>query len=88
LRLNAEKGVRQMISAVILVNTEFNSENRVIANLRRVEGVEEAHRVYGVYDLFVKVTAISIDRLKEIIVHYIRRIEGVTNSLTLMIVNS
>lgn len=77
-----------MITAVVLVNTEFDSQNKVIENLRKVEGVQEAHQVYGVYDLFVKIKANSIERLKEIIQLNIRRLEGVTNSLTLMVVPS
>jgi DNA-binding Lrp family transcriptional regulator len=86
--LDEEKGVRHMITAVVLVNTEFDSQNKVIENLRKVEGVQEAHQVYGVYDLFVKIKANSIERLKEIIQLNIRRLEGVTNSLTLMVVPS
>ncbi len=78
-----------MISAVILVNTElFNTRSNIIKDLRKVEGVQEAYQAYGVYDLFVKIKASSIERLKEIIQHNIRRIQGVTNSLTLMIINA
>jgi DNA-binding Lrp family transcriptional regulator len=77
-----------MISAVVLVNTEFQSQERVIETLRKLEGVEEAHALYGVYDLFIKIKANSIDRIKEIITYHIRKVAGVTNSLTLMIVNA
>jgi DNA-binding Lrp family transcriptional regulator len=77
-----------MISAVVLVNTEMDSQSSVIEYLRKVEGIEEAHALYGVYDLIVKIKASSIDKIKEIINHYIRRLNGVTNSLTLMIVNA
>ena len=77
-----------MISAVVLVNTEIDSQSSVIEHLRKVEGIEEAHALYGVYDLIVRIKAISIDKIKEIINQYIRRLNGVTNSLTLMIVNS
>ena len=77
-----------MISAVVLVNTEMDSQSSVIEHLRKVEGIEEAHALYGVYDLLVKIKASSIDKIKEIINQYIRRLNGVTNSLTLMIVNA
>ena len=76
-----------MISAVVLVNTEMDSQSSVIEHLRKVEGIEEAHALYGVYDLIVKIKANSIDKIKEIINQYIRRLNGVTNSLTLMIIN-
>ena len=55
-----------MISAVVLVNTDLDSQDRVIESLRLVDGVEEAHALYGVYDLLIKIKANSIDKLKEI----------------------
>ena len=76
-----------MISAVVLVNTDLgSSQEQVIESLKLIEGVEEAHGLYGVYDLMVKIKASSIDRLKEIIKLHIRQVAGVTSSLTLMIV--
>ena len=55
-----------MISAVVLVNTDLDSQDKVIKNLKLVDGVEEAHALYGVYDLLIKIKANSIDKLKEI----------------------
>ena len=75
-----------MISAVVLVNTEMGSQNKVVESIKLVEGVEEAHALYGVYDLLVKIKAMSFDKLKEIIKLRIRQMAGVTSSLTLMIV--
>lgn len=75
-----------MISAVILVNTEMGSQDKVSKSIKLVEGVEEAHALYGVYDLLVKIKAVSFDKLKEIIKLKIRQISGVTSSLTLMII--
>ena len=40
-----------MIYAVVLVNTDLDSQDEVIDNMKLVEGVEEAHALYGVYDL-------------------------------------
>lgn len=77
-----------MISAVVLVNTEVgSSQDKVLASLRLVEGVQEAHALYGVYDLIIKIKALTIDNLKDIIKLHIRQVAGVTSSLTLMIVD-
>jgi DNA-binding Lrp family transcriptional regulator len=75
-----------MISAVVLVNTDLGAQDKVIESIKLVEGVEEAHALYGVYDLLIKIKAISIDKLKEIIKLRIKQVAGVTSSLTLMIV--
>jgi len=75
-----------LISAVVLVNTDLDSQDRVIESLRLVEGVEESHALYGVYDLLIKINANSIDKIKEITKFRIKPIAGVNSSLTLMIV--
>ncbi len=59
----------------------------MLENIKLVEGVEEAHALYGAYDLLLKIKALSIDKLKEIIRFRIKQVAGVTNSLTLMIVD-
>jgi DNA-binding Lrp family transcriptional regulator len=75
-----------MISAIVLVNTDLDSQDKVIESIKLVEGVEEAHTLYGVYDLLIKIKATSFDRLKDIIKSRIKQVNGVTSSLTLMIV--
>jgi DNA-binding Lrp family transcriptional regulator len=75
-----------LISAVVLVNTDLESQDKVIKNLKLIDGVEEAHALYGVYDLLIKIKANSIDKLKEITKFRIKPIAGVNSSLTMMIV--
>ena len=74
-----------MVSAVILVNTDLDAQDNVLANLKLVDGVEEAHALYGVYDFFVKINASSIEDVKNIAKFKIKQVSGVTSSLTLMI---
>ena len=77
-----------MVSAVVLVNTELgSSQDRVIESLRNIEGVEEAHALYGVYDFIIKIKALTLDKLKEIVKLRVRQTAGVTSSLTLMIID-
>jgi DNA-binding Lrp family transcriptional regulator len=87
-RVNAKQEEKCVISAVVLVNTELgSSQDQLIESLKLIDGVEEAHGLYGVYDLMIKIKASSIDRLKDIIKLHIRQIAGVTSSLTLMIID-
>ncbi len=74
-----------MISAVVLLNTEVDAPENILENVKQVEGVEEAHALFGVYDLLVKVKADSIDQIKDITKTHIKQVPGVTSSLTLMI---
>lgn len=75
-----------MISAVVLVKTDLGAKDRILESLKLVDGVEEAHALYGVYDLLIKIKGNSIDKLKEINKLRIKSIAGVNSSLTLMIV--
>lgn len=75
-----------MVSAVVLVNTDLGAQAKVLEILRRVEGVEEAHALCSVYDLALKVKASSVDKLKEIITISIRKLSGVSNIVTLMLI--
>lgn len=77
-----------MISAVVLINTNLGEEHKVLERIKKVVGVEEAHALWGVYDLMVKIKANSIDLLKEIIKSGLRQLSGVSNVLTLMIIDS
>ena len=75
-----------MTFAVVLVNTDKDSQDKVKESIELIEGVEEAHALYGVYDLLVKIKAVSTENLKEIIKYRIKQLAGVTSSLTLMII--
>lgn len=75
-----------MISAVVLLNTDPGTQDRILESLRLVDGVEEAHALYGVYDLLIKIKGNSIEKLKEITKFRVKPIVGVNSSLTLMIV--
>jgi DNA-binding Lrp family transcriptional regulator len=75
-----------MISAVVLVNTDLDAQEKVLENIRLVDGVEEAHALYGVYDLLIKIKGNSIEKIKEIAKSRIKPIAGVNSSMTMMIV--
>ncbi len=75
-----------MISAVVLVTTDSGAQDKVLENIKLVEGVEEAQPLYGVYDLLIKIKGNSVDKLKEITKLRIKPIAGVNSYLTLMLV--
>ena len=75
-----------MPTAFVLIDTEAGSEADVLKELRRVEGVEEAFAVSGVYDIVVKVKADTADQLKEIIKMRIQKLYNVRLTLTMFVV--
>jgi len=75
-----------MPKAFVLIHTEIGSESDVLKDLRKIEGVEEAYAVYGVYDIICKVGAETMDKLKEIVTWRIRRLDKVRSTLTMIII--
>jgi len=73
-------------TAFVLINSEIGSEADVLKDLKRVEGVEEANAVYGVYDIIARVKADTMDRLKEIVTWKVRRLDKVRSTLTMIVV--
>jgi DNA-binding Lrp family transcriptional regulator len=73
-----------MPTAYILVNTEIGAEKQVLKALKKVEGVQEAHSLWGVYDIIASVKAESMEELKYIITNQIEKISRITSKLTML----
>ena len=72
--------------AFVLINAEIGSESDVLDELKKIEGVEEAYSVYGVYDIIAKVKADSMEKLKDIVAWRIRKLNKVRSTLTMIVV--
>jgi DNA-binding Lrp family transcriptional regulator len=71
--------------AFVLINSELDKEEELLKELRSIENVKEAHFVYGVYDVIVKVEAESMEKLKDFITFKIRRLSDVRSTLTMTV---
>ena len=75
-----------MPSAFILINTEIGFEESVLKELNKLTNIKDAYVTYGVYDIVVKVESDSMDDLKGVISHNIRRLDKVRSTLTMIVV--
>jgi DNA-binding Lrp family transcriptional regulator len=73
-----------MPRAFVLINVESGSEDDVLQELKKVEGVEESYFSYGVYDIIMKIKADTMDTLKEMVTRRIRTLSKVRSTLTLI----
>jgi DNA-binding Lrp family transcriptional regulator len=73
-----------MPQAFVLINVESGTEEEVIIDLKKIEGVVEAYYSYGVYDIIAKVKADSMEKLKEMVTRKIRALTKVRSTLTLI----
>ena len=73
-----------MPRAFVLINVESGSEDEVLKELKKIEGVEEDYFSYGVYDLITKIKADTMEKLKEMVTRKIRSLSKVRSTLTLI----
>lgn len=73
-----------MPKAFVLINVESGSEEEVLGEIKKIEGVEEAYYSYGVYDIITKIAADSMEKLREMVTRKVRTIGRVRSTLTLI----
>lgn len=73
-----------MPRAFVLINVESGSEDDVLKEIKKLEGVQEAYFSYGVYDLVTKIKADTMEQLKEMVTRKIRALSKVRSTLTLI----
>jgi DNA-binding Lrp family transcriptional regulator len=70
--------------AFILVNTDPSYMDDVRQELLAIDGVLEAHMLYGAIDIIAIVQSDTMKELKEILTWKIRKIEKIRSSQTLI----
>ena len=75
-----------MPTAYILVNCTLGSEENIISEIAKLPDVKEVRGTYGVHDIFVKVKSDTVELLNHTITSKIRRISGITSTVTLVVI--
>jgi DNA-binding Lrp family transcriptional regulator len=75
-----------LATAFVLINAEISSESEVLKDLTAIPEVQEAHMVYGVYDIIARVETETMQDLKDTISWKIRRLDKVRSTLTMIVV--
>ena len=71
-----------------MIDCDFPFSENVIEELKKIPEIEEFYRVQSIYDIIAKVNADSEDQLNEIVTRKVREIEGIKNTLTMIIILS
>ncbi len=75
-----------MPEAFIVMNVKLGLEEETLNEILKIEGVEEAYTVYGVYDIVAKVKAETLNKLKEIVTWKIRRLSSIMSTTTMVVI--
>ena len=72
-------------SAFVLIDCDFPFSADIIEELKKIPEIAEFYRVQSIYDMIAKVNADSEDQLHDIVIRKVRKIEGIKNTLTMII---
>jgi len=72
--------------AYVLVRTDIGAEKKVLEELRKLEGVEEAFLIFGPWDIIVKLNVPDRTELNRLVIWKIRRMEHITQTQTLSVI--
>ena len=74
-----------MPTAFVLLHVELGAESEVLENIRKIDAVEEAYRIYGIYDTIAKVSAETMEKLKEIVTWQVQNLDKVQQTITMIV---
>ena len=73
----------ELVIGFILIQTEAHREEEVLEALQKKTQIEEAHALFGEFDLIAKVSARDFNGISSIVLHHIRSVDGVVHTETL-----
>ncbi len=78
--------VRPKRSAFVFITTEIDAAHLAFDDLKHVEGVNEVYLSRGAYDIIARVSAESMETLREIIFQRIKNLSSIKSTLTLTVI--
>jgi len=72
-------------TAIVVLNCELGSTKDIIMEFRKLSEVDEVKQVIGLYDIIMKVSANSVDELKETIKKQIKKTDKIYSCTTMIL---
>jgi DNA-binding Lrp family transcriptional regulator len=76
-----------MLSAYVLIETEVGKVAHVAQALTKLDGVQLAEDLAGPYDIIARLQAPSLDELGQVVVAHIQLLDGVTRTVTCLVLH-
>ncbi|MGB7954244.1 MAG: Lrp/AsnC ligand binding domain-containing protein [Candidatus Nitrosopolaris sp.] len=73
-----------MPSAYLLINCKLGSDKEVIDRLKEIPVVIQVYRVYGAYDIIVRVAAGTVEKLQQALKSDLKRLDNIVSTVTLV----
>lgn len=76
-------------TAFVLINTDYGVDDDIVVDqLRKIEGISEVHRIYGIYNILIKVEAHTVEQIWEVVSRKLKNIENIKSTITMVAIPS
>lgn len=75
--------------AFVLINTDDHiDDDMVLAQLRKIEGISEAYKISGIYNILVKVEAEIMDKVAKVVSYKLKNLKNIQSTLTMVAIKN
>jgi DNA-binding Lrp family transcriptional regulator len=75
--------------AFVLINTNDQIDDGILLEeLKKIDGVSEAYKVCGIYDILVKVEAETMDKVSKVVNHRLKNLKNIKSTLTMVAIRN
>jgi DNA-binding Lrp family transcriptional regulator len=75
--------------AFVLINIDDHiDDDMVLAQLRKIEGISEAYKVSGIYNILVKVEAQTMDKVVKVVNYKLKNLKNIQSTLSMVAIKN
>jgi DNA-binding Lrp family transcriptional regulator len=76
------------VKAYVLIKAAVGKEDDVLREVLGLTVTEEAHKVFGPYDIVAEVRGRDMETLVEVITQKVRRIKGIVDTQSILVIDT
>jgi DNA-binding Lrp family transcriptional regulator len=75
--------------AFVLINTSDDiDDDLLLAQLKKIDGISEAYKVSGIYNILIKVEADTMDKVAKVVNYRLKNLKNIRSTLTMVAIRS
>jgi DNA-binding Lrp family transcriptional regulator len=75
--------------AFVLINTnDCTNDDLILTQLKKIDGISEAYKVSGIYNILVKVEAETMDKVAKVVNHRLKNLKNIQSTLKMVAIRN
>ena len=88
-KIYLDDSIMMVEKAFVLINTDDHIDDDIlIAQLKKIDGISEAYKVSGIYNILVKVEAETMDKVAKVVNHRLKNLRNIQSTLTMVAIRN